>query len=212
MNRLVIYGAGGFGREVLRLARHSAGDAAIVFASDDREQIGTIINGIPVINGADLCAYDRCVLAISDPFLRRKLAARCPGFASLSAPFAAIYPDVQIGEGAIISDFCSVTADANTRIGRHFLMNTHSTVGHDCTIGDFVTLGPNASVNGNVVIEDDVYIGCGARIRNGTPDKPLVIRRGAVVGMGAIVTKDVPPGVTVVGNPARPLGPALIAA
>ena len=63
-----------------------------------------------------------------------------------------------------------------------------------------MTLAPGAKVNGNVTIGDDVYIGAGAIIRQG-----LTIGRGAVVGMGAVVTRDVPPGVTVVGNPARPI-------
>ena len=44
------------------------------------------------------------------------------------------------------------------------------------------------------------YIGSGAIIRQG-----LTIGAGAVVGMGAVVTKGVPPGVTVIGNPAKPL-------
>jgi len=59
--------------------------------------------------------------------------------------------------------------------------------------------------NGNVHVEDYAYIGAGAVIKQGSPSAPLVIGRGAVVGMGAVVTKSVPPGVTVVGNPARPL-------
>ena len=55
-------------------------------------------------------------------------------------------------------------------------------------------------------IEDHAYIGTGAIIKQGTPERPIVIGRGAVVGMGAVVTKSVPAGVTVIGNPAKPLG------
>ena len=68
-----------------------------------------------------------------------------------------------------------------------------------------MTFAPAVRCNGNIVIEDHAYIGTGAVIKQGRPDRPLVIGRGAVVGMGAVVTRDVPPGVTVVGNPARPL-------
>ena len=68
-----------------------------------------------------------------------------------------------------------------------------------------MTFAPAVRCNGNIVIEDHAYIGTGAVIKQGQPDRPLVIGRGAVVGMGAVVTKNVPPGVTVVGNPARPL-------
>jgi len=68
-----------------------------------------------------------------------------------------------------------------------------------------VTLAPRVCINGNAIIEDDVYVGTGAILRQGSPEKPLRIGKGAVIGMGAVVTKDVAPGVTVIGNPARPM-------
>ncbi len=108
-----------------------------------------------------------------------------------------------IDSGAILAPFVTITS--NVRIGKNFHANIYSYVAHDCVIGDFVTFAPAVRCNGNVVIEDHAYIGTGAILKQGRPDKPLVIGRGAVVGMGAVVTKDVPPGVTVVGNPARPL-------
>ena len=109
--------------------------------------------------------------------------------------------NVQLGEGAILCPF--VTLTSNIRIGRHFHANLYSYVEHDCVIGDFVTFAPGVRCNGNIVIEDHAYIGAGAILKQGRPGNPLVIGRDAIVGMGAVVTKDVPAGVTVAGNPAK---------
>lgn len=109
--------------------------------------------------------------------------------------------DVLIGEGAVLCNYVHFTS--NIRIGRFFHANYYSYVAHDCVIGDYVTFAPGVKCNGNIHIEDHAYIGTGAVIKQGTPDKPLVIGKGAIVGMGAVVTKSVPAGVTVVGNPAR---------
>ena len=109
--------------------------------------------------------------------------------------------DVILGAGACLSPF--VTLTSNIRIGRAFHANSYSYVEHDCRIGDFVTFAPGVQCNGNVVIGDHAFPGAGAILRQGRSDTPLLIGRGAVVGMGAVVTKDVPAGVTVIGNPAR---------
>jgi len=108
---------------------------------------------------------------------------------------------VQRGAGALLSPF--VTLTSNIRIGVHFHANLYSYVEHDCVIGDYVTFAPGVRCNGNVVVEDFAYVGSGAMLRQGRPGKPLVIGRGAVVGMGAVVLDDVPAGITVAGNPAR---------
>ena len=92
---------------------------------------------------------------------------------------------------------------SNASIGRFFHCNLYSYVAHDCVIGDFVTFAPGVKCNGNVFIEDHSCIGTGAMLLPGTHDAPLVIGRGAVVGIGAVVTRSVPAGATVVGNPGR---------
>ena len=108
---------------------------------------------------------------------------------------------MEIGEGSLLCPFSCLTS--NIKIGKFFHANIYSYVAHDCIIGDYVTFAPGVKCNGNIHIEDHAYIGTGAVIKQGTPDKPLVIGKGAIVGMGAVVTKSVPAGVTVVGNPAR---------
>ena len=114
-----------------------------------------------------------------------------------------ILDQVELAEGSILCPF--VTLTSNIKIGKSFQANIYSYVAHDCQIGNYVTFAPSVKCNGNVIIEDHAYIGTGAVIKQGRPDRPLVIGRGAVIGMGAVVTKDVLPGSVMVGNPARPM-------
>jgi hypothetical protein len=168
-----------------------------------------VTNGNDIVSFEAFCALPqtekRITLAIADPRIRQKLAERCAEagiqFSEVRAENVIVLDNVEIGEGAILCSFVHLTSDI--RIGRHFHANIYSYVAHDCVIGDYVTFAPGVKCNGNVHIDDYVYIGTGAILRQGTPDKPLRIGRGAVVGMGAVVTRDVPAGETWIGNPAR---------
>jgi sugar O-acyltransferase (sialic acid O-acetyltransferase NeuD family) len=171
---------------------------------------GDTVNGHEVIDEASFFAWDgekRYTVAIADGALRRKLDDLARGRGALPlevrAQSSEVLDGVDLGPGAVLCGHTTITS--NVRIGRSFHLNLYSYVAHDCVIGDYVTFAPFVACNGNTVIEDGAYIGTGAVIRQGTPEKPLIIGAGAVVGMGAVVTKDVAPGATVVGNPARVL-------
>ncbi len=199
-----IYGAGGCGRGILPLAR------AQLRPGDDLVFVDDLAHG-SLINGAQVLAFDtfassparRAIcLAVADATLRRALDHRCRSagvpFFSPRAAEHVVMDSVEIGEGALISPFATLTS--NIRVGRHFHLNLYSYVEHDCVIGDFVTFAPAVRCNGAVRIGDGAYIGAAAVIRQG-----LSIGENATIGMGAVVVRDVPAGETWVGNPARPI-------
>lgn len=209
-----VYGASGCGRGIMPLARAMLAAQGLpldrlVFI-DDKPQ-GGLLNGHPVWSWSTFLAQPasqrQAVIAIANSAARARLADQLAVADvqpwTVQAESVVVMDEVVLGEGAALSPF--VTLTSNIHIGRHFHANLYSFVEHDCVIGDFVTFAPGVKCNGNVYIQDHAYIGAGALLKQGSPDKPLVIGQGAVVGMGAVVTKDVPPGVTVVGNPARPL-------
>ena len=208
-----IYGASGFGREVLPVLLNQIGDSIadsdIVFVDDNPSASLSCAHQVYSYSEFVNTSYSEknMVIAIGEGYIRKKLSVRCQvdGISSMTikAENSLIMNNVQIGVGAILCPFVTITSDV--RIGSYFNANLYSYVAHDCVIGDFVTFAPSVKCNGNVVIEDHAYIGTGAMIKQGIPGKPLVIGAGAIIGMGAVVTRDVSAGVTVVGNPARPI-------
>jgi len=208
-----IYGASGFGREVMPVARSQCLAAGIsedqlVFVDDSPFASG--VNGHRVMTFEDFLAErgeKKISLAIGNGEVRARLASRCQnagvGFWNVTAANVEQMDDVTVGEGCVLCPFVTITS--NVKIGQHFHANLYSYVAHDCVIGDYVTFAPRVSCNGNVIIEDFVYVGTGAVLRQGAPGKPLLIGSGAVIGMGAVVTKNVSPGEIVIGNPARPM-------
>ena len=177
------------------LLRTQYPNSELVFI-DDGESPGRV-NGQEVVNWTEFSGrYGKgkaVSLAIAASQTREALARKCEavGIPLIEARAASVVQmdDVVIKDGACLSPF--VTLTSNIRIGRCFHANLYSYVEHDCVIGDFVTFGPGAKVNGNVTIGDHAYIGSGAVIRQG-----LKIGAHAIVGMGAVVTRDVAPGTT----------------
>lgn len=123
----------------------------------------------------------------------RALGFDCPVVVS---PRAVVNEEVELGAGTAVFD--GAVVNSGTVAGSLCILNTNSTVEHDCRLGDNVHVAPGATVCGSVVIGNDCMIGSGSTIAQDATVCP-----SSLIGAGAIVVGDIDSPGVYVGNPAR---------
>ena len=206
MKKLLIVGAGGFGREIHAWCRqhpdHGRAWAFEAFLDDNPEALAAFGSFAPV---RPLAAHRPspdevfvCGLGLPDVKLRlvRPLLERGASFLTFVHPSVILGERVVLGRGVVLCPGAVLSADI--ALGEFAMVNLNSTVGHDARIGAWSTLSAQCDVTGHVRLGDRVFMGSKSTV---IPRR--VIADGVTVGAGAVVIADVPAGVTVVGNPAR---------
>ena len=207
MKRLLIVGAGGFGREVLGWARD-------VEPSQSEWRVGGFLDAnAAALDGFDVpfeilgdpaefapAETDLCICAIGDPATKQGvvtgLLERGAKFATLIHPSVIMGADCRIGAGCILCP--AVVLTTHVTLGRFDALNVGTTVGHDVGTGDWCTLSVHATISGKVSLGDAVFAGSHACVLPG-----LRVGDRAVVGAGAVVTRNVSAGSTMFGVPAK---------
>ena len=140
------------------------------------------------------------IIGVGSNSIRAKIADRvkAQGGTCLTIihPDASVAKLVEIGDGTFIARNVSVNPLVN--IGENVILNTSCSIDHECSIADNVHIAPGAVLAGNVIVGKGAFIGANAVIREG-----VNIGKEAVIGAGSVVVKDVPPKVTVAGNPSK---------
>lgn len=204
---IVVYGAGGHGREVAALvaARRAVGDEWDFrgFLSDDGSSVGHEVAGMPVLGGEDWLRKNpgtAVAMGIGSPADRSRVARRITplvgSFPSLVHPSSVIMDRANLAQGVMV--FAGSVVSVDVQIGEFAAVNVHVSVSHDCRLGRFATLAPRVALAGSTVIGEGADLGTGAvsipGVRVGT---------WSVVGAGAVVIRDVPDHCTAIGVPAR---------
>jgi sugar O-acyltransferase (sialic acid O-acetyltransferase NeuD family) len=209
MKDLVIIGAGGFGREVLWIARSinkvQPKWNILGFIDSNPKLKGQLVDDIPVLGDTEWFKQNdkdiNIVCGVGNTKVRKKLIEevskyRNISFATLIHPSVIVAEDAKIGEGSIISAGTIVSINANIR--KHVIINLSCTIGHDSITGDYCTINPGVNISGNVTLQPCVDVGTGSQIIQG-----LEIGEGTVIGAGSVVIRDLPANCTAVGIPAK---------
>jgi sugar O-acyltransferase (sialic acid O-acetyltransferase NeuD family) len=205
--RIIIVGAGGFGREVLQWACHAWPDQCSKiagFLSAHPNKLRGHATNLPIVGHPEDFEpqpTDGLLLAIGIPRIRRHVAeqleARNARFVTLVHPTAIVADTAEIGSGSIICPYAIVSD--SVRVGRCVLLNYHASLGHDARVGDFAVLSPYATLGGSARVEQDVFLGLHASVGPGR-----TVEADSSVAAGSCVLTDIQPGSIVYGVPGKP--------
>ena len=208
MPDVLVFGAGSQARYILETSRVT-GTVVVGMADtfDNPDFWGRQIHGVPVLGTVDdtlaqmpARAGLEVITAIADRERKRAVVAQleAAGYAFHSSvhPRAVVAQTAVVGKGCIIN--AGVVIETGARIGDHCILHSGTVIEHDNVLEDFVNIGPGVTTAGRVTIRTGAVLYTGAVV---IPD--IEIGADAVVGAGAVVLRDVAPGATVVGVPAR---------
>lgn len=208
--KLLIYCAGGLGKEVYDLAvflnKVEKRWDEISFIDDVRKEskyYGARIYKITDILHSDMKNNVEIIIANGEPFHREaiynKVIDEKLTFSTLIHPSVLISPSAKIGEGVVLRERTSVASDAV--IGTNTYVQPFVAVGHDTVIGKHCVLSSHSFYSGKCMIDNRSYIAPGALIKN-----KVVIGKNSIIGMGSVVLRNVKENSIVAGNPACKIG------
>jgi sugar O-acyltransferase (sialic acid O-acetyltransferase NeuD family) len=204
MKKLAIYGAGGHGRVVADTASVLGWQEIVFYDESWPEQQKNSI--WPVVGNfkkliIDLLQLNGVIVAFGDCPARlkktRELRQVNAPMISLVHPMAYVSKNAILGLGSVVFAGAVINIEAN--IGEACIINTGSSVDHDCILGAGVHICPGAHLSGGVEVGEASWIGVGSCVRQG-----VNIGANTMIGAGAVIVKDVPSGVTMVGIAASP--------
>lgn len=202
MQDLIILGATVHGQEMVEIVERVNAVRptwnVLGYIAANEKALGKTPNGLPVLGGREaLARYPKACLVPENNWPRSEPVPR-ERLVSLVDPAAFVSRTAQIGRGCVIYPGCFL--GLNAKLGDYVFCLSGCTINHDDEIGDRVILASGATLAGYVTVEADCYLGQSCTVR-----QYLRVGRGSLVGMGAVVVKDVPPNSVMVGNPARRL-------
>jgi len=205
-SKIVVYGASGHAKVVLDILEQQGRYQIAGLVDDNPERRGGELFGYAILGSGEALeglrnsGVEGTIIAVGDNETRGRLARRVEalGLRLITAvhPGAQISRGVEIGVGSAVMAGAVINADAV--IGDNSIINTGATVDHDSWLGSCVHLSPGVHVAGGVHIDHHAHLGIGAVVLPG-----LSIGHHATVAAGSVVNRDLPPGVTVAGVPAR---------
>ncbi|MCA9839458.1 MAG: acetyltransferase [Trueperaceae bacterium] len=210
LKNIVIFGSGGWAREVLGIVeminRQSATWNILGLLDDDPKQHGSVIAGQTVLGGSDWL-YEHpginLVIGIGSSITRKQIAERLMVqfdivFPIIIHPLAYVGPRVSLGEGSVLHAYSVATVDL--QMGRHNLLNVGAMVSHGNRIADYVSIHPHCNVSGDVTLCEGVELGTGTDVIQGAN-----IGSYSIVGAGSVVVKPIEACCVAVGAPAKPI-------
>lgn len=207
MRKLIIAGAGGFGRVVAAWAKQIPKEEreweiygfiddnihALDNFNTSAKIIGTISDYYPQEDELLVCAIGDSLIRLD---ICRMLAGRGVLFTNIIHPTVTIGDNSVIGKGVIICPYALVSS--NVRVGDFVIINVGAVVGHDAVVEDGCTIHGHCDINGNAYLEEGVFMGCHAIVIPG-----VRIGKHARVGAGSVVIRNVEEKTAVFGNPAK---------